>query len=112
MMADTGTARSVTPMAYTRIGITACGTFQTQNGDVLQGIVEMQLMRRVYPDGLDDIGNQKWRFEDLPPVLTFLSTKKLCLVGLSGPVPLIGINTMIAWQVYHHPLHGLLPYSK
>ncbi len=74
------------------------------------GIVRMALVSRAFPDGTDDIGNPKFRYEPVPQALTDKITQPdpLTVAKLQGNVPVIGLNTLRAWNVAVHPVDGLV----
>lgn len=71
----------------------------------------MALVSRAFPDGTDDIGNPKFRYEPVPQALTDKITQldPLTVARLQGNVPpVIGLNTLQAWNVAVHPVDGLM----
>jgi len=115
MLVDTGSSRSGAPGAYTRIGIEAIGSettyFHTGSMKVKCGLAQLTLLSRAYPDGMDDIGNPKFRYENLPAALKDKLTRlpnPICIVKLQGSVPILGLNTLRDWQVYVDPVIGLV----
>ena len=69
------------------------------------------MLQRAYEDGFDEVGQRKWRYEDLPPDLQFTEETEnpMVVAKLQGDVAHIGLNTLIAWNVVVHPRDGLQP---
>lgn len=70
----------------------------------------MELQARAYEDGLDELGNPKWRFEPLPSELkqSLHQLNPTVIAKLQGDLPVIGLNTLIAWNICVNPAHGLI----
>jgi len=67
----------------------------------------MRLEARIFPDGLDERGNAKWRREALPDELAKLGSVEI-VAKLQCDVAHLGMNSLIAWGVGVDSVHGLI----
>ncbi len=112
---DTSATSSAFPNLYDRIGVHAGGSMHvithTTEVKVMVGAVKLRVLRKAYPDGLDEeTGSAKYRFENLPENLRqSISDSPLVVAQMSTiNVPVIGLDTLMALNVKVDPQKGLI----
>jgi len=111
-LVNTGSSRTGLPNAYYRLGIEACGEEHTSHhdgkSDVRAGPAIAELVSSAVPDGIDEDGVTKWKYTPLS------ESMKLHLAGTTKPIiaklegyPVIGLNSLLYWNLCVHPRNGL-----
>jgi len=111
-LVDTDSSRTGLPNAYYRLGIEACGEEHTShhNGksDVRAGPAIVELDCRAFPDGIDENGITTWKYKPLHDSLkSHLPKSTQPIVAKLEGYPVIGLNSLLAWNVCVHPSNGL-----